>query len=512
MNKDCWVVPKLTGSYADALVAVGTAHLLDRVPSQGKSRRTVIKDCGDHYELTCSEPITAEQVLGMPADPGYRFIRFKSTDSVPSGATVYDYQAAREAEKVYRDYQKATRQIGRRQSRSRAAQAVIEVAGGIRPEEPPFDLSVIKSFSALRMGSNAYNNLHKALGASPTFAQMVARRLGLISDGRSPDESRFKKAVSSLQFFNPVAGKGINRPKPDGTSLGALPDRMVDWFSEWMRYRAMEHCLVSRPVGDDTKVMVLAPGEIDVPMLSIVRDALLRANLWGSLAVDVRGVLTVARELIAHSEELHAGSGRFRFGGLNPRQIVAGLHVAYFKNLGTASAVMNLSLIGVPGWFPIVDRHSAEEWLSILDEHEKAIRSLDESHSEDVGVLLRYRDFLSSGLLSDALDFFTCYDIGMMHKLAVSKYTATFSTDNRRLLMSYPSVREIIDNQGSMQLRGGKTSHDKGTIRKAKTGRVVFDISMDLLKTGNGRLSIVMSLSRNDRFRAALQLGNCQTC
>lgn len=244
----------------------------------------------------------------------------------------------------------------------------------------------------------------------------------------------------------------------------------------------MEQCLVSWKVDDDTKVMVLAPGETDVPMLSIVRDALLKANLWGSLRVDVRGVLTVARELIAHSEELHSGCGRFCFGGLTPKQIVAGLYVAYFQDMGQASAVTNLSFIGVPGWFPIVDRRSAEEWLCILDEHEKAIQSLNEKRPADVGVLLRYRDFLSSGLLADALDFFTCYDINMMHRLAAGDYTVAFSTDNlRRLLMSYPSVKEIVNNPGFVAVAAAvRRATIKAQIRKARTGRVVFDIQYGL--------------------------------
>lgn len=477
-----WRIPKLTGAYGDVLVAVGTAHLLDQVPSQGKYRRTVIRDCGDHYELTCNEPVSLEQVLSMPADPGYRFICFKSGDSAPPGATVFDYEAAREAEKRYREYQKATKKTARRGSRSRVAQATVEEAGASRPEEPPLELQVMKSFSVLRMGSNAYNNLHKALGGASDFGRVVARGLGLVKDGPSPDESSFRKIVSSLQFFNPVAGKGVNRAKPDGTSLGALPGRMVDWFDEWMRYRAMEHCLASWAVGDDAKIMVLAPGEIDVPMLSIVRDALLKARLWGSLSVDVRAALTIARELIAHSQELRSSSGRFRFNGRTPRMVVSGLHVAYFKNLGTASAVMNLSIIGIPGWFPIVDRNGAEEWLSILEEHEKAVRSLDENHSDEVGVLLRYRDFLSSGLLRDALDFFVSYDNVMMHKMAVGKYTVAFSTDKlRRLLMSYPSVREITDNPGFETIAAAvRRATIKAQIRKAKTGRVVFEIQYGL--------------------------------
>lgn len=470
---------KKTGSYSDCLVAIGMADLLSSLPTRnGHLRQVTIKDNGESFVLEVSPPASEEDFNQWNIGSGYPYIQVKKDDEDRPTFNVIDYEAAREQEKVYREYQKV---VGKK---SKTVTTQLETQGLEGPPPPRADLSVLKTYNSMRMGSNSYNALHKALREVKNSREMVMAKLGVIQPSQryATEEKKLQKAVSTLQLFNPTAGKGTHRPKPDSSSAGGFPDKLVDWFEEWMKFRALHQAVLTYPVGDDTKVMVIAPGDIYIQEVEYLRKRLLSKRLYGSVWLEILAVFEIVRGLIDHSKEMSGEKGSLSYFYENtPNQLIKGFYNTYFKSLGTASAVMNISFLGLPGWFPISSPSDAEDWMDILEEHERCLKSLDESHSSDIPVLMLYRDFLSTGRLELALEFFPMYGIHFMQRKAQNKWVDAFTTKNLgRLFMSY-DLQDIVLNKGFQNVaKAIRRSTIYAQIRKSKTGRSPFEIQYGL--------------------------------
>jgi hypothetical protein len=479
-------VCKKTGSYTDALLAIGLADLISSIESDDDDRKVRVIDDGDGYIIKAKPELTIEELQGWQAEPGYIYIQIKKKDSVPPGVISYDYEGQRELEKNYREFKKATAK------KRKTVEKGLKEQGVEAPPPPLDDLSVIKTFNSMRMGSNAYNKLFQAINQIDDMSEIVLNKLSNYgfkepTQLNQPNEKPLQSAVATLQLFNPVAGKGVHRPKPDSSSPGSISNRLLDWFEEWMKFRAMHIGLLAYYTGSDgkdTKVMVIAPGDIGVENIKRLRNDLLKEHIWGSVWLDIQAVLHLSDKLIRYSDEFNQHSeiiGTIKMAGRRPKDIVRGIYNTYFKNLGTASAVMNVSFLGLPGWFkPIKTYQDAEQWLEILSEHKKCLSTLDESHSDDVALLLLYRDFLSSGSYKPLLYFFGGYGAHFIRAKIQKKRSELFTTINlRRLFMD--KFEEVIKNEGFLNLA---TAIRKATvnpqIRKSMTGKAPFEIQYGL--------------------------------
>lgn len=483
-------VQKKTSSYADAMIAVGLAHLILDISSHtGVSRKVEVVDKGDIYSIKMSPELNEFELDEWKPNPGFPYIQLKKDDTeVPVGSI--NYEMAREVEKTYREAIKANSKKNKKEERILREQGLEGI------EKPRPDLPVLKTFNSMRMGSDAYNKLNKAIRETPGIKDILLDKLSNYGFTGQPQhkfsDATLESIVSPLQLFNPIAGKGVNRPKPDSTGAASVSPKLVDWFEEWMKYRALYLGLLSYNCGNDgkdTKIMFIAPGEISVGQIQILRDKLLEKKVWGSTSawLDIQATLLLAKILIEHSEELGQGETIFRFKAKKPNKVVKGFYSTYFKNLGTASAVMNVSFVGLPDWLPIRNAEEASHWLEIIKEHEDCLKSLEESHSSDVPLLLKYRDFISSGNLTEFLDFLALYAIHFMQCKAQNKWVLAFTTTNlRRLFMD--STKEIIENQGFQNIA---TAIRKATInaqiRKSMTGKSPFEIHYGLAQNWKRR-------------------------
>lgn len=473
-------VLKKTGSYADALIAQGLADLMVEITEQNDIDREIkLVDAGEKYLIKMNPGLKASEMEDWEPSAGYSYLKVKSDDET-APLTAIDYEQAKEVEKIYRA---ALKTIENPKLKGKVKEQGIEL-----PPEPPRDLPVWKTFNSMRMGSDAYNKLYLLINVLDDFNELVVAKLASfgwpLKSASNVKEGELQKVVSPLQLFNPVSGKGVNRPKPDSTSPGSLTAKLVDWFEEWMKYRAMHHSMVSYNCGNDgkdTKAMVIAPGEIGASLVKKLRDELLGQRIWGSTSVwvEIQAAIELTRQLINHSQELHYEDG-MSFEGARPNNIIKGFYSAYFKNLGTASAVMNLSFIGLPGWLPINNYQDANDWLEILAEHEKCIKSLNENKSSDVPLLQKYRDYISTGDIKEFLDFLALYAVHLMQRKAQNKWAQPFTTTNlRRLFMN--ETKEIIETPGFQNIA---TAIRKATInaqiRKSMTGKSPFEIRYGL--------------------------------
>lgn len=471
-------IPKTTQSYADTLVAVGVAKILSWWPH---NCQPTLYDEGHHYRIILKNPLDTEFAVDEPLTPGYPYIRFKAKDEAhPLIGKVIDYEAAKLTDEVYHKFRDASRGRARKAARDLEEQ----------PPEPRSDIQLLKDFNSLRMSSPAYNNLCIALAKEENLAAIFLNRLGrYLPDSPQmpfPNIAEPTLPASNLQLFSPISGKGVHRPKPDGTGLGGLSDAMVDWFEEWMKYVSMHSIMTSHRAGDDTKVLVLAPQEIGIYFLEEVREDLLRKQLWGNIRLEIMATIIAARTLIDRSEFIRDEGIPVK--GRKPRDLISGIYSAHFKSLGTGKAIMNLSFLGLPGWFPINSKEDAVSWLEILHEHSECLKTLDEDpkrqsgYGEDIPLLMAYRDFIAGGGLWDFLRFSVGYGVHCMGRLVRKEWVRELTTVNLgRLFMSYDGIKDIIENRGFRNIAAAiRKATVSAQYRKAITGKQVFEIHYGL--------------------------------
>lgn len=449
-------LPKRTDTHADGLAVAGLGALMARVGAADERERAVhIQDRGAFFELTVTPAISREDIDRWDGDPFYPYVKLKGDTKAPSGALDYEAESAilMDARKVRA---KGTDKTTRPKKRARVldAETAVHQDAALTPHP---EIALLRTFNGKRSGFKGDIETNRALRSVPPRDALWKRLTLLQSPGfRMSTETPAPMTLKASQWFLPLSGKGISRVKADGAGAGQFPERLLDWFEVWLRYIGMYWSLTSHGVGDDLKLAVIAPSEIDAGLLRVLREELRGANIFGG-KVDVRAPLELARALVRHSEEYlgsgHDGPRRLRFASRAPRDLVRGLYVTTYKKMGSASSVMNLSFLGVPSWARLTNRQDAEAFLATLEELDRYQRGLKDDVSEDIETLHTMRDFVSAGTLDAALAFFSRMAFDVMKKLASKKFTVLFSTNTpRRVLMGLsadmPMVSQIIENRG----------------------------------------------------------------
>ncbi len=104
------------------------------------------------------------------------------------------------------------------------------------------------------------------------------------------------------------------------------------------------------------------------------------------------------------------------------------------------------------------NQQDAEDWLVILDEHQRVIRGLQDDHSDEIGLLIAYRRFLEERGESSMwalLEFIERYGVFVMRANGTklngrTRWTPRFTDAYlRRILMGTEGkLLEIVNNSG----------------------------------------------------------------
>lgn len=152
--------------------------------------------------------------------------------------------------------------------------------------------------------------------------------------------------------------------------------------------------------------------------------------------------------------------------GQGPENFVAGMYVAYYKSLGQASAVMNLSFIELPRWMRVESPDDVNAYKEVIEEHENIIRNIDEEKG-GYDLLVYYRDFLSGGKWDAFFDFTAAYGPFLMRELDREHYwVRPFTTHNLEVLImkSNEPLAPILETPG---FRNIAEAIRRSTIAKA---------------------------------------------
>lgn len=456
-------LPRETGSHGDVLAAIGLADLLD---AAGLGR-VMLEERGASFAVVPSRPRRPSELANLPHDPGYQFLLAKSGVPLPPGVgpgQALDYQAVRDEIAELRR-QESELHAARNQTRDPAErQRYQEAIDELRQRWPisPYEWRRYPPYLILQ-GHETANRLFAEIAKTPAddFRALVQGALAALAE-RRPSGVAWK--VSTVQVFAPNAAKGYARLKPDSTGRGdKTKDAWADPFVEWLRYRG--YFIAAVPVfhgskGEHIRILVPIPGRISIRAYGRIVAALPTPPRGSSPPkIDSLTTLDLARLLIRQSDLFQqVGGGEdelLELLGHAPDEIVSGLAVTNYQSLGSARAVSALAELAVPGWFAVHSHQDAVDWLAILDEHRAIVGALNDSHSDELALLLGYRRFLERrGLpaLDALLDFAGAYGNHVLRAREAGRRARQFSTELlRRVVEAMSSTYASILSDGGFR-------------------------------------------------------------
>jgi hypothetical protein len=464
-------VDKSTGTFADQLVAFGLAVVVQDVlgRTNGRDQHAVhISDQGAYYLLSYTQPLEDDRLQRMqtPYIPAWFLQTRKNAKRLPENLppqAVVDYEFERDKRADFFEIRKnlpKEAQVALARGQDHPALAALH------GKEPHEHWDVFRAINPAAL--IGYNRLMTYWW---TVQEALPQVLALLRDlfARTPNDVDAALAAwkdlaeaydwdiqrewTAAQIYNPGQGKGQNRAKADKLSMGNVKNF---WLVEWLKAVGFYHAALTkqlRGVGD-RKTYVLAPMELDLgnsdKIMQAFRARMARAE--PAIRSDVLAALRYTQALLEFSREREAADLKVRlFARKRPSRVVSGFYSAFYKDLGNATATMNLAFISLPEWIRVENDVDVEAALDMLGEHEAVVRQFDESHSDEYDLLLDYRDFISGDDLRPFFEFTTAYSGYLIGQRERSGGRARqFTTTNlRRLIMNAePHLTRILETPG----------------------------------------------------------------
>lgn len=516
-------VDKTDNTFADALLIFGLAtvvqELQERLCASGSSKVT-LRDRGPYYELSIVPGIDPQDLTRVgkvaPSAPAIRTP--KNTASLPEDLPpqlVVDYEAWRDRRTAYFAARDALSEEARQAMRQGSQHPELDHLSSLAPHK---DWDVFRAINPAALAG--YNRLvvqwWQVQGALPEV-------FGILFDAfaRTPNDLEAAKqawrkldkvhgwrigpTTTSLQIYNPSQGKGQNRPKADRLAMENISNSF--WLVEWLKAVGFYHAALTKQLRGvkDRKTYVLRPVEIglddSINVMDSFREAMVQAQ--SSVQSDVLAALRYTKALLEHTRRPEAADfASLLFHRQEPTKLIAGFYSAFYKDLGNSLATMNLAYIGLPGWIRVQSEADVADALAVLEEHEQIVRQFDESHSDDVALLLSYRDFVSSTDLWPFFDFTTAYGGYIMSQREQPRgYARQFSEDNlRRLIVTAePKLAPILENEGFRNIASAiRQSTVVAQYRKHQGDRrydVRYGLNLELARTAAYPKDFVVALS-----------------
>jgi hypothetical protein len=430
-------IDKTTGTFADTLLAIGFAALLaeclDR-QTNGGDYSIMLHDRGSYHELVVTPVVDLDTIAPLIVRHPLLLLRAiqtpKNVDQLPPDLPEpIDYENEK--------------------------QKVNDFYDGLKKGVPADDLDKPRHWDIYRAINPAalpgYNalvlNWWTVRKAQPMIVRLLFDLFSTTPNDYDAALAAWKKLekapgwsinglATSQQLYNPDQGKGQNRIKADGLSIGNLKSF---WLAEYLKAAGFYEAAVTRLVkgAKDRKTFVIAPRELDfVENRAVMNKFIDTITSEASTRFDILAALRYTQTLLEHFSQDDNLLTRLLGGSLKKR-LVAGFDTAFYKDLGNAVATMNVSFIALPGWVEVQSHGDVNTYKALIAELIGVTRQLDESHSDAFNLLQHLRDFVSGDDLVAFFRFtnaFPAYYMGMRER---GRYAVQISTTFiERLMMS----------------------------------------------------------------------------
>ncbi|MCC6392688.1 MAG: hypothetical protein IT167_18970 [Bryobacterales bacterium] len=461
-------IPKLTGTHADVLAAIGLADFLSPLDP-----RSTVVDLGHSFQINLSSALSQESIEALDPSPGYKYLLPKSTDKIPPSLR----------NDLLLDYQEQKEKANRQREREQAKRAGAELAEEAVADAPVNDFRLYQVLNTLQ-GDGATNKMILTVLQESSWAETVWTALECLANGEPP---RVDWESDLVQLFNPQAAKGYARLKPDSTARGdKTKDAWAEPFTEWLRFRGFFCAAAPFFLGsksENIRILTPLPKSISYRRLASAVSDLRQARIFGSAPkIDTLGVLKLAEILISSSPAAELAP---------PKALVDGVVITHYQSMGNAKTVTSTETLALPGWFELNTANDAEVWLSILDEHARVLRNLEDRNSDELGMLIQYRRFLEHGSshgIYELLVFLETYGIFLIRKRAQdSRWRHRQFSLNllEKILMPHSDYLAILQNPGfralASAIRSATVSAQTLKRNKSRDYREIrYDVLPDL--------------------------------
>jgi hypothetical protein len=434
-------IPKKTGTYADALHAIGAADLLrelcgdlPRIIDEGSKFRVVVQNW--------------QPEKWSAPNPGYPYIWDSQKEAMPPNGDILDYRIEVEKRKAIQELSKQkVKGKARKQLENQMLQQDLE-----KIDKPRAELVIASILASMRKGWDGDRQIYRWLTEDPSRAlAWIKFKLNVASEAVADPK------WSNTQFLNPITGKGIHSAKTVAKSANAINTILINPFEDWLKLRACFKAMLAYRDGDDFKLFVVEPSDIAQTAIERVIAAVRDLSLWGGVRLDIHAVLRATEVLIQYSDLMPQGFIPMK--GKSAAKAVAGLWQAYFKSLGTAAALMNNALFPLPDWFDLQTSDDAVQMLALIKEfigsadQAGCLNSLDVKHSDDGAILQQFRNWLNSGELADFLWFNAAFAAHLMQRRTRQEWAKALSTEGLTFLFARGyNMSEIVSNPGFLSI------------------------------------------------------------
>ena len=461
MEQSQFYVDKTTDTFADVLLAYGVAALLDRLLQDNVGQRTVrVRDAGSVYVIELETPMQ-EDYADVPWFCDLPFLKAgRKKPPEDWSAAVMDYDKERERRSRYFEARKQLPQAAKRPGATVDEFPALATVENLRPR-PDYDiLAQINQMSAIYGYSAVLKNWFACRECFPELLRIVLDLFAAAPNDvdaaydawralNKEQKLKAKNRVAFLQILNPSMGKGVNRTKADRADLLQNPKSF--WLLEYFKFWGMRMAGLPRFVrgGKNRKTYVLRPRNVTLETLGRVYRPF-NAVLWPNTAIKM-DVLAALRYTDVFLEQWLAGQlSDTPFESAQPGDHVSGLAVAFYKDMGNASTVLNLAEIGIPQWMTVDTQAQAHTYRALLEEQRQIVSSLDEDRGDQYHLLQRYRDFLSGRTLQPLFAFMAGYANLTMSRMERGQWAPRFTTDHLEVLImaTEEKLTPILENEG----------------------------------------------------------------
>lgn len=448
-------IPKEANTYADTLEAYGIAHLIQAIYDNLNIDEDIqINDKGIYYEIIASEPITNEQLNNLNYFQVIEFLKKDDKIGLPENfgkKKYFNYPEQRELKKQRKaefdkisdlkgdKYKKAKQQIKKKYH--------TEGQQRIRDEYDVFAQLISNPYAAfLKLHRNFDNNQeHFKILISEVLNQYLPQNNQIVTEYKTLLKAKkinVDEKATMLQLINPNQGKGLNKAKATGMSVGNLKG---NWIKETMKVSgALNFGMICQAVkvgsSYDMKVFVPAFSEMKLHEKRKIMESFKRtAKSNTPIKLDIVNTLKIIELFLSKSEKKVQRK---------VKDFLLGLHSVYQKDLGQNKAVVNIGFLQTPDFIDLVDK---KDWLEIIDDQKRLMNGITEQGDAMIG-LLAYRKFLNGSDINEYFKFNYWYAAYLMHELSNKKQTYVttnkIETLNKIFTLMDISFKEIIENEG----------------------------------------------------------------
>ncbi len=477
-----------SNTFADILKAVGLAEVFGAwLEALGRDQAPiVIEEQGTHFQLQLSSPLdrTAIQNVEQPfLAGGARLLNTKNIDvkTIPSalrleGFPYEEMQANRER------YFERLKQLGPAERTHYFKHPEAEEFAELRKLMPHPDLRFYAYINHMKV-AGGYNRLFQQWYGDDLDAFRLNLAFVLEGFAEAPNTvytaaqawdkamrqhgAPYQRDTTRWQLSNPTSGKGEHAAKANTLAIRNLQGF---WLLEYLKLVGLFTVGMSVMVAGskDRKTYILHPGRAEHTALKELMQGF-RQNFSATTAIklDILAVLRFTRILVEYQQRVQSlKQAPPPTSPERPEQLAdlaRGFEVAFYKDMGSAHAIMDLATLNPPPWLrTIKDAQDASSILLVLDEHHAVIQSIQDDRgaegAEEGALLSTYRAFLSGGEIRSFFDFAASYGEYVLAKLRRTAWAKLLTTAGLESLMALmqgnQKLAPILENEGFRAVAG----------------------------------------------------------